>query len=80
MASKVISNSKKSAARGGWIEVAGVVRREDERAGREGVSSRGTERVEKLEIGERKKPNEVEPERANFHGTVGPGWSRVRTS
>ena len=80
MASKVVGDAKQATACGGWIEVAGVVRREDERTGREGVSSRGTERVEKLEKGERKKPDEVEPEWANFHGTVGPGCSRVRTS
>jgi hypothetical protein len=36
--------------------------------------------VEKLKKGERKKADEVEPEGANFHGTVGPGCSRVRTS
>ena len=80
MASKVVGNSKKSATRGGWIEVAGVVGSEDERTGREGVGSRGAEGVEKLKKGERKKTDEVEPEGANFHGTVGPGCSRVRTS
>ena len=80
MASKVVGNSKKSAARGGWIEVAGVVGSENERTGREGVGSRGAEGVEKLKKGERKKANEVEPEGTDFHGTVGPGCSRVRTS
>ena len=57
-----------------------MVGSEDERTGREGVGSRGAEGVEKLEKSERKKADEVEPEWANFHGTVGPGCSRVRTS
>ena len=80
MASKVVSDAKQATTCGGWIEIAGVVRSEDERTGREGVGSRGPEGVEKLKKGKRKKPDEVEPEWANFHGTVGPGCSRVRTS
>ena len=80
MAGKVVSDAKQATTCGGWIEVAGVVGSEDERTGRQGVGSRGAEGVEKLKKGERKKTDEVEPEGANFHGTVGPGCSRVRTS
>ena len=80
MARKVVGDAKQATTCGGWIEIAGVVRSEDERTGREGVGSGRAEGVEKLKKGERKKANEVEPEGANFHGTVGPGFSRVRTS
>ena len=80
MASKVIGDAKQTATCGGWIEVAGVVGSENERTGREGVGSRGAEGVEKLKKSKREKADEVEPEGANFHGTVGPGCSRVRTS
>ncbi len=80
MASKVVSDAKQATTCGGWIEVAGVVGGEDERTGWEGLGSGRAEGVEKLKKGERKKADEVEPEGANFHGTVGPGFSRVRTS
>ncbi len=80
MASTVVGDAKQATTCGGWIEVAGVVGSEDERTGWEGLGSGGAEGVEKLKKSERKKPNEVEPEWANFHGTVGPGCSRVRTS
>jgi hypothetical protein len=80
VASKVVGDAKQATTCGGWIEVAGVVGSEDERTGWEGLGSGRPEGVEKLKKGERKKANEVEPEGANFHGTVGPGFSRVRTS
>ena len=80
MSSKVVGDAKQATTCGGWIEVAGVVGSEDERTGWEGLGSGRAEGVEKLKKGERKKANEVEPEGANFHGTVGPGFSRVRTS
>jgi len=77
---KVVGDAKQATTCGGRIEVTGVVRSEDERTRRQGVGSRGAEGVEKLKKGERKKADEVEPEGTDFHGTVGPGCSRVRTS
>jgi len=45
---KVVGDAKQVTTCGGRVEVAGVVRSENERTGREGVGSRGTEGVEKL--------------------------------
>ena len=52
MASKVVGDAKQATTCGGWIEVAGVVRSEDKRTGREGVGSRGAEGVKNLKKGE----------------------------
>ena len=53
---------------------------EDERAWGEGTGARGSEGVEDLKKGKTDQADEVEPDGANLHGTVGPGFWRDRTS
>ena len=74
MARQVVGDAKEAASCGGWIQIARVVGGEDEWARGEGSGPIGSEGVKDLKKGKTDQADEVKPDRANLHGTVGPGF------
>ncbi len=73
-ASEIVGDPRKGAARGGWIKIAGVIRGENKWAGGKRASPAGAEGVKDFKKGKTEKPDKVEPDGANLHGTVGLGF------
>ena len=80
VAGEVVGNPTHVATHSGWIEKAGVVRGKNEGAGRKGVGTFTADGVEEAKERVGKDAAAVKPDGANFHGTVGAGLMRARTS